>query len=673
MLMMISFKHVLSRSPTLLTRPSLFASPFLFPDQQTAYRHHAVQFLRLFGEYYMESKMILKAQREGSAYRTRNCTVKLNFQPRDRIVERPAYLSLKSEISSFSDTCKQEGGQLYLRGLLINNDDRKLELTEMLCAALADFAALVLVQFDLDEMYDRHDLVADMLLCHHTDLLSLLRLNLHYLLDRYKIKHKCGRPLSTKKSGEALYNLLYPSVAGKNAAVASAGSTAAAALSVTPASSTPSVSRVLQYPPNSSNEEAKEPEATPKPPEASNSKSNLPSPYRKATQVLQDAMAEAMTALTSIHTGSRSKDANVSNDASAPSDSDAQNFDSGPPDDELVALLEQVELKNLRLKECRDLVEIDSIRNKSRLAIPPSTPPDSNAPPAFQSPPESIDTNPADSSTAQTSITTASKAAETSTKDNAAPPAPSTDAPVQVLTINRATIEEPSVDTTAAVSTLWKALSHCFVQAPSAYLTQHSYNIAANKMSRLSTSKLKTDSANKTLEILATEGTPSMSDPTPRTINSSIDRKVKRATDDTKRKIQSSTDVLLSEINALKKANEVESAKRRKLEATVNEMKQASKSNEGNDERGPATGANQNNQSGKKSRRSKKKKINAAPPSQATKSNPTRRRGKSKQAEAAGADNDSSNDSPRQTQQRSHQRSVLKKNLTWTRPIQEQP
>jgi hypothetical protein len=167
------------------------------------------------------------------------------------------------------------------------------------------------------------------------------------------------------------------------------------------------------------------------------------------------------------------------------------------------------------------------------------------------------------------------------------------------------------------------------VQAPSAYLTQHSYNTAANKMSRLSSSKLKTDSANKTLEILAAEGTPSLSDTAPRTVNASIDRKVKRATDDTKRKLQSSTDVLLAEINALKKANEVESAKRRKLEATVNEMKQASKStDEGNDERGPATGANQNNPSGKKSRRSKKKKSDAAPPSQTPKSNLRRRRGK---------------------------------------------
>jgi hypothetical protein len=81
-----------------------------FPDQQTAYRHHTVQFLRLYGEYYLESKTILKAQREESAYCTRNCTLKLNFQPRDRVAEKPAYLSLKSEISSFSEKCKHEGG-----------------------------------------------------------------------------------------------------------------------------------------------------------------------------------------------------------------------------------------------------------------------------------------------------------------------------------------------------------------------------------------------------------------------------------------------------------------------------------------------------------------------------------------------------------------------------------
>jgi hypothetical protein len=636
-----------------------FLQTLPFPDQQTAYRHHAVQFMRLFGEYYMESKTILKAQKEGSAFRTRNCTVKLNFQPRDQIVERPAYLSLKNEISSFSDTCKHEGGQLYLRGLILNNDDKKLELAETLCTALADFAALVLVQFDLDEVYDRHDLVADLLLCHHTELLSILRLNLHYLLDRYKLKHKCGRPLSTKTSATALYNLLYPSVAGTDAAA-----------SVTPASSTPSVNRVLRYPPNSSNEETKEPEATLKSPATT----DLPSPYRKATQVLQDAMAEALTALIAP-AGSKSKAATVSNDTNASSDSAARNnIESGATDDELIALMEQVELKNSRLKDCRNLVEIDSIRNKSRLSIPAPSPPDADTPPAFQSPQESIQTVPADGSTAQTSITTASKAAETSTEKNAAPPAPIEKAPVQILTINHPVIEEPSVDTSAAVSNLWKALSHCFVQAPSAYLTQHSYNTAANKMSRLSSSKLKTDSANKTLEILAAEGTPSLSDTAPRTVNASIDRKVKRATDDTKRKLQSSTDVLLAEINALKKANEVESAKRRKLEATVNEMKQASKStDEGNDERGPATGANQNNPSGKKSRRSKKKKSDAAPPSQTPKSNLRRRRGKNKPKEAAGANNDSNDDSPRQNQQHSHQRSALKKNLTWTRPSPEQP
>jgi hypothetical protein len=554
----------------------------------------------------------------------------------------------------------------------LNNDDRKLELTEILCTALADFAALVLVQYDLDEVYDRHDLVADLLLCHHSSLLSLLRLNLHFLLERYKLKHKCGRPLSLKKNAEALYNLLWPSVAGKKAdSDTAAPSPAAAAASVTPASSLP-VNRVLQLtPPAASENPADTNDATKQ--SAPNSK-DLPSPYRKATQVLQDALTEAMTALTSVAaTGAKSKDSVVTNtNGSAEFDaSTLSTFDSGATDAELVHLLEQVDLKNSRLKDCRDMVEIDSIRSKSRLAIPPLLKPDECPPPSFQA---QVD-KPADATVATPAENSAPKEPTAdSTASNIAAPHPEPAAPVQVLTTNPQPIAAPEVDTTVAVSTLWKALNHCFVEAPSAYLTQHSYNIAANKMSRISASKLKTASANKTLEILASEGDPSLSDPPSRTVDTTIDQKVRRANDETKRKLQSSTDTLLSKIETLKKVNAAESAKRRKLEATVNELQRAKTSSEGNDEGGPATGAIQTNQMGKsKTRRSKKKKQAAASPPTADtatplqKSNSRRRRGKNKQSEAAGAVNASNDDSQAQHQQNSQQRSVLKKNLTWRR------
>lgn len=316
------------------------------------------------------------------------------------------------------------------------------------------------------------------------------------------------------------------------------------------------------------------------------------------------------------------------------------------------------------------MVEIDSIRSKSRLAIPPLLEPDKGPPPSFQA---QVD-NPADATVAPPAENSAptEQTTDSAASDTAAP-LPEPAAPVQVLATNPQPIAAPAVDTTVAVSTLWKALNHCFVEAPSAYLTQYSYNIAANKMSRLSASKLKTASAN-TLEILASEGDPSLSDPPSRTVDMTIDRKVRRANDETKRKLQSSADALLSEIKALKKVNAAQSAKRRKLEATVNELQRAKTPPEGNDEGGPTTAAIQTNQVGKsKTRRSKKKKQAAAsPPTAVTatplqKSNSRRRRGKNKQSVAAGAVNASNDDLQAQQQQNSQQRSVLKKNLTWKR------
>jgi hypothetical protein len=61
---------------------------------------------------------------------------------------------------------------LYLKGLQMNNQDRKAELIELLCAALPEFAALVLFDCELEDDLEPHDLVADLLLQHHEDTAS---------------------------------------------------------------------------------------------------------------------------------------------------------------------------------------------------------------------------------------------------------------------------------------------------------------------------------------------------------------------------------------------------------------------------------------------------------------------------------------------------------------------
>jgi hypothetical protein len=110
-----------------------------------------------------------------------------------------------------------EAGNLYLRGLLLNNDARKSEAIELFASALPAFARLIAIEFDVPDGTE-HDLVADYLLQHHFAALKMLNIpgsnHLVPFMHIYKRVHNLPRPMELL---DAVYARYFPTdVAGSN-------------------------------------------------------------------------------------------------------------------------------------------------------------------------------------------------------------------------------------------------------------------------------------------------------------------------------------------------------------------------------------------------------------------------------------------------------------------------
>jgi hypothetical protein len=160
----------------------------------------------LYAEYYCESKIILKARKDGFHPGIRNCGCYFNFQPK-QIKEGSAYKTLVDESKAILSSTLASPKDLYLKGLKLNNKDRKAELIELLCAALLAFANLVLIECRLEKVLEPHELVADLLLQHHDELFDDETTTMEYFTKKYcSYNNRRHEP----KSKNELFKLRFP-------------------------------------------------------------------------------------------------------------------------------------------------------------------------------------------------------------------------------------------------------------------------------------------------------------------------------------------------------------------------------------------------------------------------------------------------------------------------------
>ena len=553
-----------------------FLQTLRYSDQQRAYKNHALKYLTVFGDYYCESKKIVKARGEGENYCPPNCTVKLPFQPIEGVKGDPAYLSLANELAAFTKQTKLALGKFNLRGLTVNNNARKKELVRILCTATAHIAELVLAEFDL-EAFGPHNLMADFLLQHHDAFLAT-RTTLQCFCQRYKSYNNCGH---AQESAGALYDLRFGTAAADSQQLPTAAAQLAAGASS--ANSSTAANRILTY--AGAEKEASAPATKPSDAAVTPAASATKSPDRMITDggtVYQKLLSSALPTAKDGNTPAPAPTAlpkgtpfvpaaqllpylvTAQSQTPAPAKTPAPiTFSQNEKElEEMCELAEEVsrkaELETLRKLECNKIVLIDSIRPKSSLGLPPTP-------------------NAKSGSTATTAPTAAPAAAD-----------------VQA--------NSPPMDASRAISALHKALFALFVDSSAAYITQHTHNITAHKMAKLSNEKPLLEAAQDTARLIAEEA----ADAVPKSISSIVSDSVEKANKANKRKHQSENDELRSMVHKLQADAVKEKAKRLKLQQQV----QSLKSPKENGAKEP--GANQKNvQSTKSTNRSRNRKPKA--------------------------------------------------------------
>jgi hypothetical protein len=571
-----------------------FLQTLRFPSQRFEYERRANEFIELYAEYYCESKNIFKAEKERLRLGTKHCGCFFNFQPRERVREGQAYQSLAGESDEIISTTLDKLGDLYLRGLKLNNGDRKNMLIEILSASLASFATFVLIECGLDTDYEPHDLVADLLLRHHKELLES-KTTVQYFTKIYRQVNNCGhQPLC----GQKLFDYRFPPDAENKSADKAEDPTTTSqqpnpTSAVTPSTTTPLVARNLQSALAAVG--------------AANT-GIAGTSFVNANQVT--ALQNALAVLNSFATESTTAAKSTTNSTPGsppsliiPPYAGAKPFfnkNTDSEDQEMIDLVERTldeekkkketenraeALRKTRLLECNIMVCIDSIRSKSTLGLPPTpptAPPDTNPPPSFPNQTDFVATEKTSYDAANeaqpqpaSSDTTATSNTQSCAVDNAPPPN-----------------GQNTVDSRAAVDKLWTAVERLFIAAPSVYITQYRYNQMALKMASASKEALSKH-ADKTAEVIVLDGGPDgkIEQEITAAKASKAKRKLKSDQNDYKNQLEAA----MVEASRMKVLLSQEKSKRIKLEA---KLKTSPPSSSVKETRGPATGATKKNQSG---------------------------------------------------------------------------
>jgi hypothetical protein len=177
------------------------------PTQRTLFKRDAESFLSALVKSYCEQKSIEKAKGDVS-YCPKNCKVKVPFQPTERVSRSAAYQALVAEAADVTLPMSKTVTDLYLRCRILNYEDRKLELIEFFAKTLSRFAELIIVECGLsNDAYDKFDLVADTLFHKFTHFAQALGTNLKQFAEIFRAVNQCGRP---PKTITALMNEYFP-------------------------------------------------------------------------------------------------------------------------------------------------------------------------------------------------------------------------------------------------------------------------------------------------------------------------------------------------------------------------------------------------------------------------------------------------------------------------------
>lgn len=207
-------------NPTDIDAPMAVASKYIddflqtlqSPTQRTAFKRDAEAFLSAFVKSYCEQKSIEKAKGDVS-YCPKNCKVKVPFQPTERVSKSAAYQALVAEATDVTTTMSKTVTDLYLRCRILNYEDRKTELIEFFAKSLSRFAELVIVECGLsNDVYDKFDLVADLLFHKFNYFAQSLGMNLKQFAEIFRTVNNCGDPLKLPKTITTIMNEYFPEI-----------------------------------------------------------------------------------------------------------------------------------------------------------------------------------------------------------------------------------------------------------------------------------------------------------------------------------------------------------------------------------------------------------------------------------------------------------------------------
>jgi hypothetical protein len=107
-----------------ISRIDDFVLTLLYPEQRTILREHAVNFIRAFAEYYMDSKKLLRMT-GNTEWIPNNCQVAVPLQPVEGILEIKAYKDLATTVDSFSRAISIQIKNFVIKCKTLNNDHYK--------------------------------------------------------------------------------------------------------------------------------------------------------------------------------------------------------------------------------------------------------------------------------------------------------------------------------------------------------------------------------------------------------------------------------------------------------------------------------------------------------------------------------------------------------------------
>ena len=211
-----------------------FLASLRYVPTQNVFRNIGSEFISKFSRYYNESKSILK-QSANTSLIPNNYTVVFPFQVPEKMKDDPGFKKVLQEAKDGAAEATKTNHVNYLKVVRSANQLWKNDLKEFIALSLPEMSNIVLITHNAAE-YGAHNLVADVLMIAHQDVLRLW-CNLESFVEIYKRVNQCGRiPEDAKTILDRMTPAAKaaPAAASKTAPVNSNKSPAAAPIPPTP-------------------------------------------------------------------------------------------------------------------------------------------------------------------------------------------------------------------------------------------------------------------------------------------------------------------------------------------------------------------------------------------------------------------------------------------------------